>query len=112
MPTLDPTYLILVIVGMTVATFPTRVLPMLYFNKVGVPRIVERWLAFVPIALFAAILVQTVVPRDGAWSVAAQVPLFAGCIAAVICGTKTRSLGWGTVTGFALYVVLTLIVSS
>ena len=97
--TITPGTLLLVIGAMVLATYPVRVMPLLFFNHRSPPKWLQRWLRHVPLAVFAAILTQTLVPKGGTcpW----QTLLGAGV--ALILGAWTRSMGISTVIGFLVY---------
>lgn len=100
---LSVSQLVLLIVGMAVVTYVVRLAPLIWLTRIPVPPWVRRWLEMVPVALFAAILVQTTVPQDGAWIWSTHLPLLAAIAAALTLGTVTRSMGWSVAAGFALY---------
>lgn len=88
--------------AMVLATYPVRVAPLLFFNHRNAPRWLQRWLRHVPLAVFAAILTQTLVPQGSA-ATPHQIPTLLGAAVAIVLGAWTRSMGLSTIIGFLVY---------
>lgn len=56
---------LLIIVGCGLVTVVPRVVPLALLSRFALPDPVVRWLGFVPIAVLAALLAQTVALADG-----------------------------------------------
>lgn len=61
--------MLLIIVGAAVVTIIPRVAPLVLLSRITLPERAVRWLGFVPTAVLAALLAQTVFLPDGqiAW---------------------------------------------
>jgi branched-subunit amino acid transport protein len=96
------TYLLLV-VGMGLATYLPRLLPLVCLADRRLPRWLTEWLDLVPAAILGALIAPSLftagTPRTlvlGSPELLAAVPTFAVAL-------RSRSLGWTVVTGMALY---------
>lgn len=98
------------ILGMFLVTYPVRLVPFVLCNRARVPRIVERWLTYVPVCIFAGLLTQIFIgTKESPTSVLDQIPLLVSCCLAILITLKTKCLGWGMGLGFAVYILITLL---
>ena len=107
---IDASLIITMIAGMFLVTYPVRLVPFVLCNRAKVPRIIERWLAYVPVCIFAGLLTQIFIgSKEAPVSVLDQMPLLVSCCLAVLITLKTKCLGWGMGLGFAVYVAIMLV---
>lgn len=103
--------LLLIIFGMFAVTFPVRFIPLVACNRLKVPRFLKIWLGYVPVTIFSALLVQIFYrPGKATDQYFTEWPLFASCLVSLIVTMKTKSIGWGIGSGFALFLVLMMFV--
>ena len=75
----------LIIFGMGIVTFGTRLLPIALLGRIDIPLVVQRALRFVPPAVLSAIILPELVLRGGALDLSpGNLRLIAGVIAALI----------------------------
>ena len=99
------------ILGMFLVTYPVRLIPFALCNRVAVPRIIERWLTYVPVCIFAGLLTQIFIgTKEAPVSIKDNIPLLAACCLAVLITLKTKCLGWGMGFGFCVYVLIVLLI--
>jgi branched-subunit amino acid transport protein len=84
--------LVLLMVGMGLATYLTRAPCFLAFARRALPAWVERWLRHVPVALLATLLVPTLLMPDGALGSAATLPYLLGTAATVLTLSCTKNV--------------------
>jgi branched-subunit amino acid transport protein len=103
-------YLLLVI-GMGLATYLPRLLPLVCLADRRLPRWLTEWLDLVPAAILGALIAPSLftagTPRAlvlGSPELLAAIPTFAVAL-------RSRSLGWTVVTGMALYWLIRSILS-
>lgn len=101
---IDTTHLTWLILGMFAVTYPSRLLPIIFFNKRKPPLWLERWLRYVPLAIFSALLAQ--IAAAPAPSAAVTTNTLLTIIITFTSTFWTRSFGWGVAIGFAAHVVL------
>ena len=102
--------IIVTIVGMFAVTFPVRFIPLVYFNRIDIPRAVKIWLGYVPLALFAAFLTQIILGDSvESFELTEKIPLLISCTFTLLVTLKTRSIGFGMALGFLSYIGLTYI---
>lgn len=95
---------IVVIFGMAASTYPSRLIPLLFFNKRQVPERLAHWLSFLPVSIFSAVLMNTLLDLHHQ-PVQEQVIIIAAAIGAIVASFITRSMTWGFVTGLAVYIL-------
>lgn len=105
--TLDTPHIIVLILGMFLVTYPSRLLPVLVFNRRKPPIWAEQWLRRVPLAIFSALLVQ-IVAQDTSTLHTPPWSLLVSIVITLLLTVKTRSFGWGIGLGFPIYIVLKL----
>lgn len=94
------------IAGMTVVNFAERFVPLLLVAKLSLPKPVERWLSFVPIAVMGSLFAtEVLMPEGGPANPLAGPWLYAGLITAVTY-RFTRSFLGATVAGMASFVAI------
>lgn len=88
--------LLLCILGCSLVTCLTRVLPMMYLRVERLPRAALRWLSFVPVAVMAALLGPDVLVRDGALMLSIHNIYLVAAIPALLVSVRTGSF-FGTI---------------
>lgn len=88
------------ILGMAVVTYATRAVPLL-FGGGQLPGWLARGLAYVPVALFAALAVPSFVRPQG--SIALGPELAAGVVAAFVAWRTSGRTYWVLAAGLATY---------
>ncbi|MCC3358167.1 AzlD domain-containing protein [Bacillus sp. REN16] len=56
--------ILLIIVGCALVTFVPRVIPFIVIRNVKLPKIVIKWLSFIPVCIFAALIVDSFIIQD------------------------------------------------
>lgn len=90
--------ILLIIVGSAIVTFIPRVIPFIVIRKIGLPKIVIKWLSFIPICIFTALIVDSFIIQDESllsidWSVLAAI------IPTLIVAIRTKSLSVTVIVG-------------
>lgn len=96
--------ILLIILGSAVVTFIPRVLPLVVLSRLTLPDWLMRWLGYVPIAVMAALVGQTLLIPDGSLSL--RIPeLLAACVTFFVA-IVTRSLLATVVAGMIVMMAL------
>ncbi len=99
----------LLIGGMFLVSYIPRLLPMLLASQVDLPRWLQKWMKYLPTALFSAILVKELFYKDSALSFSFDnYKLYAALFVALVM-YKTKSIGISIVAGIILYLIITYI---
>lgn len=101
--------IVLLILGTAVVTLIPRVLPLALLSRFNLPNWFVRWLSYVPIAVLAALLAQSVLFSDGALNIALNNLALLAVIPTLLIAVRTRSLIWTVVTGVAAMALLRLL---
>jgi len=101
-----PEILALILACAAVTAVP-RVLPLVLLSKVELPRWLLAWLAFVPVAVLAALLAIEVLMVDSKPALSVANPSLAAIVPALAVAGLTRSLIATVVVGVAVYALLT-----
>jgi branched-subunit amino acid transport protein len=100
----------LTILGMMLVTAPVRVLPLLVLSQRRLPRVLERWLAYVPVAVLAAMLFPSIFMPDGSLALRPDNLFLWAALPAGLVAWKTRALFPPVLTGVAVLALLRLFV--
>ena len=100
----------LTLVGMMLVTVPPRVIPLVMLSQKKLPMILERWLAYVPVAVLAAMLFPSIFMIDGQMALQVDNLYLWAALPAILIAWKTRSLFPPVLAGVITLAVLRLIV--
>jgi branched-subunit amino acid transport protein len=100
-----PEILALILACAAVTAVP-RVLPLVLLAKIELPRWLLAWLAYVPVAVLAALLAIEVLVVEGKPAVSTANPSLIAIVPALAVAGLTRSLIGTVVAGVATYWVL------
>jgi len=99
----------LTLIGMMLVTAPVRVFPLLMLSQRDLPRLLERWLSYVPVAVLAAMLFPSIFMPEGGFAFQLDNFYIWAAIPAVLVAWKTRTLFPPVLTGVGGLVVLRLL---
>lgn len=104
--------IIILILVLGVTNFLIRFLPAAFLNKITLPKVVEEWLSYVPVATMAAIVMPELLKGDG------QIIYFSchnlnllSALPTIIVAAKTKSLGYTLATGMGTMAILKMFAS-
>jgi len=97
------TYIWAVVLGMALANYAVRFVPMALLARMELPRVVERWLSFIPVSVMAALVVGEVLRPDGHWLHPLENPYLFAAIPTALVYYKSRSFLGTTVVGILLF---------
>ena len=100
-----PEILALILACAAVTAVP-RVLPLVLLSKIELPRWLLAWLAYVPVAVLAALLTIEVLMVDGKPALSAVNPSLLAIAPALAVAGLTRSLIATVLAGVAIYGLL------
>ncbi len=94
----------LAIVGISLVTYLPRIAPALLFAGRELPPIVERWLKFVPTAVFGALIFSDVfIGGDGGLNFALKNINLLTSLVVLPVAVRTKSLAWSIIVGLSTY---------
>lgn len=90
--------ILLIILGCALVTFIPRIIPFIVIRNIKLPKIVIKWLSFIPICIFAALIVDSFIIQDESllsidWSVLTAI------IPTLIIALWTKSLSITVIVG-------------
>jgi len=94
------------IVGSGLVTVIPRVIPLALLSRTTLPGWAIRWLGYVPIAVLAALLAQSVARPDGHLALPPDNLALLAAIPALLVAARTRSLLGTVVTGVVAMALL------
>src|SRR3989338_1674061 len=93
---MSTSYLFISILGMFLATYAVRLVPLVWFNGRQLPAPFRVWLSYVPVVIFTALLAGCTFDEIQAHpSLIELAPFFISCFITVLITLKTKSISWG-----------------
>lgn len=103
-------YIWAVIVGMGVANYVVRFLPMALLSRLELPKPLLRFLSFIPVTVMSALTVGEVLRPDGRWLPPAANPYLLAALPTAFVYYKWRSFLGTTVAGILFFLVFRALV--
>ncbi|MCG5103387.1 AzlD domain-containing protein [Oceanobacillus alkalisoli] len=83
--------ILLIIVGCAIVTFIPRVIPFIVIRNIALPKVVVKWLSFIPVCIFTALIVDSFIIQDTA-VLAIDWRVLAAIIPTLLIALWTKSL--------------------
>lgn len=100
-------HLLVVILLCGVVTWLTRVTPFVLITKIQLSEKVVKWLSFIPITLFTALIIDGVITQhDNAFGYTLNLPFIITMIPTIFIAVITRSLTFTILGGILIIAVL------
>ncbi|MDT4049704.1 AzlD domain-containing protein [Staphylococcus arlettae] len=100
-------HMLIIIVICGLVTWLTRIIPFIVISKIQLSEQVVKWLSFIPITLFTALIIDGVIEQQsGSFGYSLNIPFLVTIIPTVLVALVTRSL---TITILAGIFVMTMI---
>ena len=99
------TFTLIILCG--IVTLLMRIIPFILISRVHLPEIVVKWLSFIPITLFTALVIDGVIQQhDNAFGYTLNLPYIVAIIPTVFLAIFTRSLTVTIVGGIIIIACL------
>lgn len=96
--------MIWLLIGCTLVTWVPRVLPFMFVRNIQLPKVVVKWLSFIPVCILTALVIEgLIIETDDAITIDWQVLLV--LIPTLFIALKTKSLSI-TVIGGVIFMAL------
>lgn len=90
--------ILIIILGCAVVTFIPRIIPFIVVRNLKLPVIVTKWLLFIPICIFTALIVDSII-MDGESLLSIDWKVLAAIIPTLIIALWTKSLSVTVIVG-------------
>ena len=90
------------IAAMMLATYPVRLMPLLTLSERALPDTLVRWLRYVPVAVFSAMIFPGILMRDGSLAATPANPSVWAGTATLLVAALTRNLSKSVLTGIVV----------
>ncbi|HEX9014583.1 MAG TPA: AzlD domain-containing protein [Chloroflexota bacterium] len=90
------------IVAMMLATYPVRLVPLIALSERSLPDLLVRWLRYVPVAVFSAMVFPSVLLRDNSIAAGPGNPYIWAGAATFLVAAFTRNLSKSVLAGIAV----------
>jgi len=99
---MDQQMIFFIILGMALATYPPRLIPVWFLSSRDLPRVVIVWLKYIPAAVLAAMLLPSVVVSGERLDVGLDNLYLLAALPTLLVAWKTRSLFVSVLVGMTL----------
>lgn len=91
---------LLLILGMAIVTYLPRVLPLLVLSNRSIPEKVSKWMSFIPVSIFAALIFSDIFFWQSQFNVNPLVNIkLLPSILVLLVAYKTKNLLWSMIFG-------------
>lgn len=97
------------ILAMMLATYPVRLTPLLTLSERTLPDTLVRWLRYVPVAVFSAMVFPSVLVRGGALDATPANPAVWAALATVLVAVLTREISRSVLAGITVALAVRLL---
>ncbi len=97
---------IILVVGMALATYLPRMLPLVVLTRTGLPPLVLKWLSFIPVAVLSALLFPSILMQDGGLCIRPDNLYLLAAIPTIIVAAVFRNLFATIVIGIGVTYLL------
>ena len=100
-------HMLIIIILCGIVTILVRVIPFMMISRVNLPDVLIRWLSFIPITLFTALVLDGLIQQhEGSVGYTLNVPFIIALIPTILLAIYTRSLTWTILGGIAFIAML------
>lgn len=98
--------ILLIIVGCALVTVIPRIIPFIVIRKVELPDKLVRWLSYIPICIFTALIVDSVIIQDSSSLLSIDWTVVIAILPTLLVAVWTRSLSWTVIVGIISMAVI------
>ncbi|GIN57311.1 AzlD domain-containing protein [Lederbergia ruris] len=91
--------ILIIILGCAIVTFIPRIIPFIVIRNIQLPKIVIKWLSFIPICIFTALVVDSFIIQDNKSLLSIDWSILAAIIPTLIIALWTKSLSVTVIVG-------------
>ncbi|KRG12896.1 AzlD domain-containing protein [Lederbergia galactosidilytica] len=91
--------ILFIILGCAIVTFIPRIIPFIVIRNIQLPKIVIKWLSFIPICIFTALIVDSFIIQDNKLLLAIDWRILTAIIPTLIIALWTKSLSITVIVG-------------
>ncbi len=102
--------IMLIILGMMIVTYLPRMLPVVVLSRLKLPHIFIIWLQYVPVAVLAALLAQTIFVTEGAINLSIKNRYLIAALPCFLVAGKTKNLFLTVFVGIVSMVLLGMVI--
>ena len=91
--------ILLIILGCAIVTFVPRIIPFLVIRNIKLPKVVVKWLSYIPICIFTALIVDSFIVKDKSSLLSIDWSVLTAIIPTLIIAIWTKSLSVTVLVG-------------
>ncbi len=94
------------LLGMSLVTYLPRVLPLVLFKNFQLPDLLLKWLGYIPTAILAALLLPSLLIRNGQLNIASHNEYLIAALPAFLVAKTSKSMVWTVLAGMGAVMLL------
>ncbi|MBO0992658.1 AzlD domain-containing protein [Bacillus sp. SD088] len=98
--------ILLIILGCAIVTFIPRIIPFIVIRNIQLPEIVIKWLSYIPICIFTALIIDSFIIQDNESLLSIDWRIFAAIIPTLIIALWTKSLSVTVIVGIVCMAIV------
>lgn len=103
-------HMLTIIILCGIVTWLTRIIPFLLISKIQLSEKVVKWLSFIPITLFTALVIDGVIEQqEGMMGYSLNIPFIITMISTIIIAFISRSLTITIISGILIMAILRMV---
>ncbi|MEP9853262.1 AzlD domain-containing protein [Staphylococcus aureus] len=103
-------HMLTIIILCGIVTWLTRIIPFLLISKIQLSEKVVKWLSFIPITLFTALVIDGVIEQqEGMMGYSLNIPFIITMIPTIIIAFISRSLTITIISGILIMAILRMV---
>ncbi|WP_026565333.1 AzlD domain-containing protein [Bacillus sp. UNC41MFS5] len=91
--------ILLIILGCAIVTFVPRIIPFLVIRNIKLPKVVVKWLSYIPICIFTALIVDSFIVKDTSSLISIDWSVLTAIIPTLMIALWTKSLSVTVLVG-------------
>ncbi|GIN72929.1 branched-chain amino acid ABC transporter [Bacillus sp. J14TS2] len=98
--------ILLIIIGCAIVTFIPRIIPFIVIRNIQLPGIVIKWLSYIPICIFTALIVDSFIIQDNEPMLAIDWRVLAAIIPTLMIALWTKSMSVTVIVGIVCMAII------
>ncbi len=97
--------IVFIIIGMAVVTYLPRLIPLIALSNMKMPKLIEKWLNYIPVSVFSALIFPAILIQNGKLSLSLSNSQIWASLICLIIILKSKNLALTVLTGIMIILI-------
>lgn len=97
--------IVFIIIGMAVVTYLPRLIPLIALSNMKMPKLIEKWLNYIPVSVFSALIFPAILIQNGKLSLSLSNSQIWASLICLIIILKSKNLALTVLTGIMVILI-------